>query len=568
LKIKETRVEEHVYDYVIIGAGSAGCVLANRLTESGKHTVLLLEAGPADKNIWIHIPIGYGKTMFDKRVNWQFYTEPEPNLGNRKIYWPRGRTLGGSSSINGLVYVRGQAEDYDHWAALGNAGWSWKEVLPYFIKAENNNGVGGAYHGSSGPLHVSPIREKHELVDAFIAGAGELGIPHNEDFNGRTQEGAGYYELTSRKGLRCSTAKGYLKPARLRPNLEIATEAFASRILFDGTTATGVRYRQRGKECVARARNEVLLCAGAIQSPQLLQLSGIGPDALLKRHGITLLVDAPGVGENLQDHLQVRLMYKCSKPITTNDDLMSLWRKAKIGMKWTFFRKGPLAIGIQLGGLFTRAMKDAKTPDIQFHFGTISADMTAGKPHPFSGFTMSVCQLRPSSRGSIRIKSADASVPPEMKPNYLDTEHDRKVMIAAVRVARALAETRAMAPYIVEEYRPGAAVETDEQILDFIRSYATTIFHPVGTCRMGSASHSVVDERLRVRGVHGLRVVDASIMPTLISGNTNAPAIMIGEKGADMILADATALQEVNATGHPPDGQAATARPAEALAGR
>jgi choline dehydrogenase len=561
-------VEEQVYDYVIIGAGSAGCVLANRLTASGKHTVLLLEAGPADRNIWIHIPIGYGKTMFDKRVNWQFYTEPEPNLGNRKIYWPRGRTLGGSSSINGLVYVRGQAEDYDHWAALGNTGWSWKDVLPYFIRAESNNGVGGAYHGSSGPLHVSPIREKHKLVDAFIAGAGELGIPHNEDFNGRTQEGAGYYELTSRRGLRCSSAAAYLKPARLRPNLTIATEAFASRILFNGTNATGVRYRQRGRECAVRARNEVLLCAGAIQSPQLLQLSGIGPAELLNRHGIPLLVDAPGVGENLQDHLQVRLMYKCSQPITTNDDLKSLWRKAKIGMKWAFFRKGPLAIGIQLGGMFTRAKKDAKTPEIQFHFGTISADMTAGKPHPFSGFTMSMCQLRPSSRGTIRIKSADASVPPEMKPNYLETEYDRKVMIAGVRVARAVAATRAMAPYIVEEYSPGATVESDEQILDFIRRYASTIFHPVGTCRMGSGSDAVVDERLRVRGIHGLRVVDASIMPTLISGNTNAPAIMIGEKAADMILADAAAAgQEAVPVGRPVYGHATTAPQAEAIAG-
>lgn len=534
-------MNEPTYDYVIVGAGSAGCALASRLSESGRYSVVLLEAGPADKNIWIHIPIGYGKTMFDARYNWQFYTEAQPHLNQRKVYWPRGRTLGGSSSINGLVYVRGQAEDYDHWAALGNAGWAWKDVLPYFIRSETNHSLGGAYHGKSGPLQVSPIREKHELVEAFIGAAGELGIPRTDDFNGASQEGAGYYQLTSRNGWRCSSAKAYLKPARRRANLTVQTDAQASRVLFEGTTAVGVSFRQRGRERTVRAAREVILCAGAIQSPQLLQLSGVGPAALLRSHGITVVADSAGVGENLQDHLQVRLMFKCAKPITTNDDLQSLWRRMKIGLKWMLLRKGPLAIGIQLGGLFTRALKDARTPDIQFHFGTISADSTAGKPHAFSGFTMSMCQLRPSSRGSLRITSRDPAVAPAMTPNYLATEHDKAVMIAGVKVARALAATGSLSPYILAEYLPGTGVQSGEEILAFIRAYGSSIFHPVGTCRMGHDADAVVDDRLRVRGVRRLRVADASIMPTLVSGNTNAPAIMIGEKAADMILEDAGA---------------------------
>ncbi len=543
------------YDYVIVGAGSAGCVLANRLSADGKYSVLLLEAGPPDKNIWIHIPIGYGKTMFNPKYNWQFQTAPEANLNHRNIYWPRGRTLGGSSSINGLVYVRGQAEDYDRWAALGNKGWAWKDLFPYFLKAETNTGIADRYHGAKGPLQVSPIREKHELVDAFINGAAELGIPYNDDFNGKTQEGVGYYQLTSCNGLRCSTAKAYLKPARGRRNLSIETEALASRILFEGKTAVGVRYRQRGRELSVRARREVLLSAGAVQSPQLLQLSGVGPGQLLRRFDIPVVVDSPGVGENLQDHLQVRLIYKCTKPITTNDDLRSLWRQARIGLKWALFRKGPLAIGIQLGGMFTRALKSAATPDIQFHFGTISADMTAGAPHPFSGFTTSMCQLRPSSRGSIHIQSDDPAVPPAIRANYLATEHDREVMVAGMKVARALVKTRSMTPYVQEEYRPGPEIETDEQILEFIRASATTIFHPVGTCKMGNDAGAVVDERLRVRGARHLRVVDASIMPTLTSGNTNAPAIMIGEKAADMIIADARVEEMAGAVVTAPQAQ-------------
>jgi len=526
------------YDYVIVGAGSAGCVLANRLSEDGKRTVLLLEAGPRDSNLWIHIPIGYGKTMNDPIVNWRLITEPEPHLNDRKLYWPRGRTLGGSSSINGLVYIRGQAEDYDAWAAAGNPGWSYKDVLPYFIKSETNQRGANAFHGDKGPLRVSDIGIKHPLVEAFIGASSELGIARNGDFNGETQEGAGYYQLTTHNGLRSSTARTYLKAARARSNLRVETDAHATRVLFKGTRASGVTYRQNDKDVTVDARREVLLAGGAVHSPQLLQLSGVGPADLLGRHGIEQVVDSPGVGENLQDHLQVRLIYKCSQPVTTNDDLRTLWGRMRIGMQWLFARRGPLAIGIQLGGLFARALANARTPDVQFHFGTISADLVAGKPHDFSGFTVSVCQLRPTSRGTVRIKSPDPLAPPAISPNYLSTQHDRDVMVGATKLTRALMATRAMKPYVSEEYKPGAQMKTKADMLEFVRRESVTIFHPVGTCSMGPGPNDVVDEQLRVYGTSGLRVVDASIMPLLVSGNTNAGAIMIGEKAADMIRAD------------------------------
>ena len=526
------------YDYVIVGAGSAGCVLANRLSANGKHSVLLLEAGPRDTNIWIHIPIGYGKTMIDPNVNWRLYTEPEPHLNNRKLYWPRGRTLGGSSSINGLVFIRGQAEDYDAWARLGNRGWAYKDVLPYFLKSENNQRGANEFHGGSGPLRVSDIGIKHPLVEAFIAAARTIGIPRNDDFNGKTQEGAGYYQLTTHNGLRASTARTYLKAARGRPNLRVETNAHATRVLFDGARACGVAYRQNGVDVTVAARREVLLSAGAIQSPQLLQLSGVGPQALLRERGIPIVAESPGVGENLQDHLQVRLIYKCSQRVTTNDDLRTLWSRMRIGMQWLFARRGPLAIGIQLGGLFARAMPSARTPDVQFHFGTISADVVAGKPHDFSGFTVSMCQLRPTSRGTVRIKSNDPMAPPAIHANYLATPYDRDVMVAGTALTRRLMETPAMKAFVAEEFKPGPKMQTEDEMLEFVRSEAVTIFHPVGTCSMGQGPMHVVDERLRVYGTAGLRVVDASIMPLLVSGNTNAGAIMIGEKAADMILAD------------------------------
>jgi len=509
-------------DFVIVGAGSAGCVLANRLSADPRRRVLLLEAGPRDRSIWIHLPIGYGKTMFHPVYNWGFDTEPEPHMNGRRIYWPRGRGLGGSSSINGLIYVRGQPEDYEQWAALGNRGWGWNDVLPYFLKSATT---------------CSDIGEKHELMEAIIRAANELGIPANGDFNGGRQEGVGYYQLFTKNGWRSSSATAYLRPAERRANLRVETGAHVTQILFEGMRAVGVRYRKGPKEFEARAA-EVILSAGAIQSPQLLQLSGIGPGELLRSSGIPVLADLPGVGENLQDHLQLRVMYKCTKPITTNDDLASLWGKLRIGAKWVFFRKGPLAIGINQGGLFTRVLPESRTPDVQFHFATLSAELAGAPPHPWPGFTMSVCQLRPESRGSVRIRSSDPFDAPAMRPNYLAAELDRRCAIAGIRFARRLAQTGALQPYVASEYRPGEQACSDEDLLEFARNYGATIFHPSGTCKMGGDDMAVVDPQLKVHGVQNLRVVDCSIMPTLVSGNTHAPVVMIAEKASDLILGD------------------------------
>jgi len=530
------------YDYIIVGAGSAGCVLANRLTADGRHTALLLEAGPPDNYPWIHVPIGYAKTMFHTRYNWCFYTEPDPGMNGRKIYWPRGKTLGGSSAINGLIYVRGQREDYDRWAAEGNVGWSYDEVLPYFKRLEHAVGGDPAYHGRDGPLWCSPIGRRHELIDAVVAGAGELGIVRNDDFNGAAQEGAGYYHLSTRRGWRCSTAVAYLKPARQRQNLRVETDAQATGIVFDGRRASGVGYRHRGAPRMARARREVLLCAGALQTPQLLQLSGVGPAALLHSFGIPVVHELPGVGENLQDHLQARVIYECTRPITTNDDLASFWRTMMMGIDYLFTRDGPMAVGINQGGIFARARPDATTPDVQFHIATLSSDMAGSPTHDFSGFTMSVCQLRPQSRGWVRIRSADPLTPPAMQANYLSAEADRETLIAGIRLARRLAATRALSPYIKTEYRPGPDAQSDADLLEFARNTGGTIFHPSGTCRMGDVARdrqAVVDSELRVHGLAGLRVIDCSIMPTLTSGNTNVPVVMIAERAADLILRDA-----------------------------
>ena len=536
------------YDYIVVGAGSAGCVLAARLSEDPRNQVLLLEAGPPDRSPWIHLPIGYGKTMWSPVYNWKFETDPDPNMNGRRIYWPRGKTLGGSSSINGLIYIRGQAEDYDHWAELGNEGWSFEDVLPYFIKSEGNERGDSQFHGGKGPLQVSDIGAKHELIEAFIAGAQERGVPRTDDFNGASQEGAGYYQLTTRNGLRCSTAKGYLTEAKRRPNLHIETDAQATGLVMRGKRVVGVNYVQHGQQKTAMAGGEVVLSAGAIQSPQLLQLSGIGPRALLEGLGVPVAHDLPGVGENLQDHLQIRLSYECTKPITTNDQLNTLFGQAKLGLEWLLHRSGPLAVGINQGGCFMHALRDehgkpvTKTPDIQFHVSTLSADMAGGKVHPYSGFTMSVCQLRPESRGYVRIRSRDALQPPSMQPNYLDTDLDRRTNVAAVRAARAIAQSQAMAPYVKREVKPGPSAQSDEELLEFCRNNGATIFHPSGTCRMGRDAMAVVDSRLRVHGVKGIRVVDCSVMPTLVSGNTNAPVVMMAEKAADMIREDARQL--------------------------
>jgi choline dehydrogenase len=526
------------WDYVIVGAGSAGCVLANRLSASGRHSVLLLEAGPPDTYPWIRVPIGYAKTMFNPRVNWCFKTEPEPQMNGRQVYWPSGKTLGWSSAINGLIYIRGHRADYDGWSAQGNPGWSYDEVLPYFRKLEHNESGASEWHGVDGPLWASDIRAKHELVEALIGAGAELGIPANPDFNGPTQEGVGYYQLTTRNGFRCSTASAYLRPARRRPNLTVETGAQAMRIELEGRRACAVVFRHEGRDVTAVARREVILAAGALQSPQLLQLSGIGPAPLLAQFGIPVVHDLPGVGENLQDHLQARVIFRCTKPITTNDVLKSWWRTMAMGARYVLTRTGPMAIGINQGGMFARTDPALDRPDVQFHLATLSSDMAGSPVHTFSGFTMSVCQLRPRSRGHVRIKSPDPLAAPAMQPNYLSDPHDGATLVAGLRLARRLAATRALAQYVAGEYRPGPEATTDDQLLDFARDKGATIFHPVGTCRMGPAGDAlaVVDPELRVHGVGALRVVDCSVMPTIVSGNTNAPVIMIAEKAADLIL--------------------------------
>jgi choline dehydrogenase-like flavoprotein len=531
-------VTSEVFDFVIVGAGSAGCVLANRLSSNGKHRVLLLEAGPWDRNLWVHVPIGYAKTMFHPRLNWGYYTEPEPALAGRRIYWPRGRVVGGSSSINGLLYVRGQPEDYDDWARLGNDGWSWSDVEPYFRKLENYHAEPDQIRGQHGPLHIKPIPPS-PLCDAFIAAAVQSGIPANPDYNGKQQEGAGYFQITTNHGLRCSTAAAYLKPAKARKNLDVRANAHTLRVLLSDGRATGVSYEYNGRVVQATARNEVILAAGTINSPQLLQLSGIGPAALLKQHGIPIAIDRPGVGANLQDHLQIRLTYKASRPVTTNDFLRSPIGKMRMGLQFLLRQAGPIAVGINQAYIFTRADRAAARPDIQFHFGTISSDVPGGPVHAFSGFTSSVCQLRPVSRGSIEIASADPKTPPKMHPNYLDDAYDRHVMVEGVKIARKVAAAPALASLIDSEIAPGPTVTTDDELLGYIRKSATTIFHPSGTCKMGHDDMAVVDARLRVHGTPNLRVVDASVMPNVISGNTNGPVIMIAEKASDMILEDA-----------------------------
>jgi choline dehydrogenase len=527
------------FDYIIVGAGSAGCVLANRLSADGKHSVLLLEAGPKDSNLWIHVPLGYGKLFKDKTVNWMYQTEPEPGLDGRTIFQPRGKVLGGSSSINGLLYVRGQHEDYDRWRQHGNGGWGYDDVLPYFKKAENQARGADEFHGVGGPLPVSDSRHGDPLSDAFIAAAAETGIPVNKDFNGASQEGAGWFQTTTRNGKRASTAVAYLRPAKGRKNLHAETSALAQRILFEGRRAVGLEYRKEGSLRTARARREILVSSGAYNSPQLLQLSGVGPAELLKKHGIDVVLDAVGVGHDLQDHMQIRVVMRCSQPITLNDIVNHPLRRIMAGARYAAFRKGPLTIAAGTSGAFFKTNPRLATPDIQIHFLPFSTDKMGEKLHAFSGFTASVCQLRPESRGSLRIKSADPSVPPEIRINYLATETDRTANVEGLKILRKILHAPALRPFVVDEYDPGAKVVSDEDLLVHCRRRGSTIYHPTSTCRMGNDPLAVVDQRLKVRGIEGLRVVDGSIMPDLVSGNTNAPIVMIAEKASDMILQDA-----------------------------
>ncbi len=525
-------------DFVIVGAGSAGCVLANRLSASGRHSVLLLEAGPPDRNPWIHVPLGYGKLFRDPAINWRYHTAPEPELGGRRVPCPRGKVLGGSSALNGLVYMRGQAEDYDRWRQMGNPGWSYEDVLPLFRRSEDQKRGADDWHGTGGPLAVDDRRHAFPLADAFFAACESEGLPRNPDFNGATQEGAGWFQMTARGGIRVSAARAYLKPARKRPNLRIETGAHVTRILFDGKRATGVAFCQNGQDHTATAHAEIILSGGAINSPQLLELSGIGDGDRLRSLGIDTLHHAPKVGENLQDHFQARLVMRAKRPVTINDQYNSLPRRVAMGLQYILTRRGPLTVSAGIAGAFFKTGPDLASPDIQVHFVPFSTDRMGDALHPYSGFTASVCHLRPESRGHVHAISPDPFAAPEILANYLSAEEDRRAVVAGLHRLRRYVGAEPLRSEWAEETIPGPAVTTDEALLAFARDCGTTIYHPTCTCAMGPADDDVVTPRLAVRGVEALRVIDGSIMPRVVSGNTNAPCMMIGEKGADMILED------------------------------
>jgi choline dehydrogenase len=521
-------------DFVVVGAGSAGCALAARLSEDPATRVILLEAGGEDKNRWIHIPLGFGKTFADASVNWCYETEPDPGAAGRRVFWPRGKVLGGSSSINGMVYIRGQAEDFDHWRQLGNTGWSFDDVLPYFKRSEHQVRGADAFHGTGGPLCVSDV-EHHPICDAFIDSAVALGFPKNDDFNGAGQEGVGWHQTTTRNGRRCSTAVGYLRPALNRANLRVVTEALAEKIVFDGRRATGVAFRQNGEVLVARARREVVLSGGAINSPQLLLLSGVGPAAQLAAFGIAAVHDLAGVGQSLQDHYSAPIKLKCRLPITVNDVMLSNVRKLKVGLQYYMFHNGPLAMISSPAALFARTRPELASPDIKCSISPFSADRPQDGLHPWSGFTTIVYQLRPESRGEIKLKTPHPGDPPAVHPNYLATETDQRTIVDGLKLLRRLLASPQLERFVESEMLPGPAVATDAELLDYARRRGGTVYHPTSTCKMGIDALAVVDPELRVRGLEGLRVADASVMPTVVSGNTNAATIMIGEKLADMM---------------------------------
>lgn len=532
--------DSETFDYVIIGAGSAGCVLANRLSKDPRNAVCLLEAGGKDNWIWFHIPVGYLFAIGNPRADWMFKTEAETGLNGRILNYPRGKVLGGCSAINAMIYMRGQREDYDNWRQMGLEGWGWDDVRPIFRHHLDHYLGAGEHHGAGGEWRVEAPRMRWEILDSFIEAAVEAGIPRVSDFNTGSNEGISYFHVNQKNGRRWSAARGFLRPALSRPNLKVETHAHATRILFDGKRAIGVEILQHGNLRRILARREVILSAGAIASPQLLQLSGIGNGAFLQEHGIDVVHHLPGVGENLQDHLQLRPIYKVSGVRTLNEEYRSLFKKGQMALEYALFRKGPLTMAPSQLGAFTRSSPEYATPNLQFHIQPLSLDKFGEDPHPFPAFTASVCNLRPSSRGTVRIRSGKAGEAPSIRPNYLSTEEDQRVAVDALRLVRQVIAMPALQKYRPEEYKPGAALTTDEELLKGARDIGTTIFHPVGTAKMGIDSDpvAVTDARLRVRGIENLRVIDASIMPTITSGNTNSPTLMIADKGAAMILED------------------------------
>ena len=533
------------FDYVIVGAGTAGCVVADRLSTDGKTSVLLLEAGGSDQTVWIQLPIGYGRTFFDKRINWMYDTAPVAGLGGRNSYWPRGKVIGGSGSINAMVYVRGQPHDFEDWKALGNPGWGWDDVLPYFKKSEDFDLGSSDHHGSGGPQHVTDIAARaHPLCQSFIEAAGALGFAHNPDFSAPPHEGVGVYQINTDKGRRASTANAFLRPALRRGTVTLHTKSHATKILFEGQRATGVRYMRRGVQTDVRARREVILCGGSINSPQLLQLSGIGDPELLKSLGIDPVLAAPAVGQNLQDHLAVSYFYKSRLP-TLNDELRPAWGKVKAGLRYLLNRSGPLSMSVNQGGGFVRSDPAQPGVNLQLYFSPVSyiqtplSERRLLNPDPFSAFLLSFNSCRPTSRGHVQITSPDPFAHPLIQPNYLSTERDIAEAVIGNRLLRQLSQTAPLSDIITQEIVPGLEIAGDEALLADFRARADTVYHPTSTCMMGpDAATSVVDARLRVHGVTGLRVIDASVFPTITSGNTNAPTVMVAEKGAAMLIED------------------------------